>query len=71
MGPDALPAGLRASASAPGELYIQAEDPVRTLHELTAWALERGVTLSGLEVRQPSLEDVYLDLTQPAEEVKP
>jgi ABC-2 type transport system ATP-binding protein len=71
VGPDALPAGLQASASAPGELYIQAEDPVRALHELTGWALERGVTLSGLEVRQPSLEDVYLDLTQPMEEAKP
>ncbi len=33
------------------------------LHELTAWALERGVALEGLEVTRPSLEDVYLELT--------
>jgi len=30
---------------------------------LTSWALERGVELRGLEVRRPSLEDVYLELT--------
>ena len=50
------------------ELQIQAQDPVRTLHELTGWALERDVELAGLEVRQPSLEDVYLELTRPAPE---
>jgi ABC-2 type transport system ATP-binding protein len=38
-------------------------DPTRTLHELTAWALGRGVTLEGLHVQQPTLEDVYLELT--------
>jgi hypothetical protein len=33
------------------------------LRELTAWALEAGVEISALEVRRPSLEDVYLRLT--------
>jgi hypothetical protein len=33
------------------------------LNELTAWALERGIALPSLEVRQPNLEDVYLELT--------
>ena len=32
------------------------------LHELTAEALSAGVELEGLEVRRPTLEDVYLDL---------
>jgi ABC-2 type transport system ATP-binding protein len=38
-------------------------EPTRRLHELTAEALERGEELEGLEVRRPSLEDVYLELT--------
>jgi ABC-2 type transport system ATP-binding protein len=43
------------------ELFV--DDPVRALHELTGWALERGVELEGLEISRPSLEDVYLHLT--------
>jgi ABC-2 type transport system ATP-binding protein len=38
-------------------------DPTRRLHELTADALARGETLEELEVRRPTLEDVYLELT--------
>jgi len=38
-------------------------DATRALHELTAWALENGLELEGLQVAQPTLEDVYLDLT--------
>jgi ABC-2 type transport system ATP-binding protein len=38
--------------------------PVDRLHELTGWALEQGLDLTGLEVGAPRLEDVYLDLTQ-------
>jgi ABC-2 type transport system ATP-binding protein len=68
VGADALPPALSATAGGPGEVHIEATDPVRALHELTAWALERDVELAGLEVRQPSLEDVYLELTQMAEE---
>jgi ABC-2 type transport system ATP-binding protein len=33
------------------------------LHELTGWALERRLELTDLEVRRPTLEDVYLELT--------
>jgi ABC-2 type transport system ATP-binding protein len=38
-------------------------DPTRRLNELTAEALARGEELEGLEVRRPTLEDVYLELT--------
>ena len=38
-------------------------EPTRVLHELTAEALAAGDELHELEVRRPSLEDVYLDLT--------
>jgi ABC-2 type transport system ATP-binding protein len=37
-------------------------EPTAALHVLTGWALERGVEVPALEVRRPSLEDVYLDL---------
>lgn len=42
---------------------IDADDELRVLHELTGWALDRGVALEGLVVERPSLEDVYLALT--------
>ena len=41
----------------------ETEDPTRLLHELTADALARGERLHELSVSQPSLEDVYLELT--------
>lgn len=48
---------------AEGEVSLTTADPVATLHELTARALADGTRLEGLEVRRPSLEDVYLELT--------
>lgn len=33
------------------------------LHQLTGWALSRGVPLTGLTVERLTLEDVYLRLT--------
>jgi ABC-2 type transport system ATP-binding protein len=41
--------------------------PVPVLNALTSWAMERGVDLGELEVVRPSLEDVYLELTDGAE----
>jgi hypothetical protein len=32
---------------------------------LADWALGRGVDLPDLDVRRPTLEDVYLNLTDP------
>jgi ABC-2 type transport system ATP-binding protein len=47
-----------------GELRVEeVEDPTRLLHELTGAALARGEAVHGLSVTQPSLEDVYLELT--------
>jgi ABC-2 type transport system ATP-binding protein len=42
------------------------EDPTALLHELTADALRRGESLEELSVSRPSLEDVYLELTEVA-----
>jgi ABC-2 type transport system ATP-binding protein len=49
------------------EVVIQTEDPTRALHELTAEALREGRTLDGLEVHRPTLEEVYLSLTEEEE----
>lgn len=46
------------------EIVVHTEEPTRVLNELTAEALRNGVELEALEVRRPSLEDVYLSLTQ-------
>jgi ABC-2 type transport system ATP-binding protein len=42
-------------------------EPTRFLHELTSRAVADGRELEELEVRRPSLEDVYLQLTQEEE----
>ncbi len=44
-------------------VVLQTAEPTRTLHELTTEALASGSELEGLEVRRPTLEDVYLELT--------
>jgi ABC-2 type transport system ATP-binding protein len=41
-------------------------EPVRVLNELTGWALGRRLELLGLQVGTPSLEDIYLELTEEA-----
>ena len=38
-------------------------DPTRLLHTLTGWAVASNTTLNGLTVSRPSLEDIYLGLT--------
>ncbi|HWC39155.1 MAG TPA: ABC transporter ATP-binding protein [Acidimicrobiales bacterium] len=57
-------AGLADTRTGPeGEVSFSTSDSTRALHELTGWALERGVDLGGLTVTRPSLEDVYLQIT--------
>ena len=47
-----------------GEVSLSTTTPVATLNELTGRALAEGFELEGLEVRRPTLEDVYLELTE-------
>jgi ABC-2 type transport system ATP-binding protein len=63
-----LPFAVRTSARIDaGAVSLTAEDPVPLLRELTNWAAERGVGLPGLTVGAPTLEDVYLELTEHAD----
>jgi ABC-2 type transport system ATP-binding protein len=43
---------------------IRTDEPTRVLHELTGAALAAGVELEAIEVRRPTLEDVYLALVR-------
>ena len=46
------------------EVVVRTAEPTRVLAELTAQAVGRGEELQELEVRRPSLEEVYLELTE-------
>jgi ABC-2 type transport system ATP-binding protein len=58
-----LPAGRDVSATG-GRIAFSTPSPTRDLAPLVAWAAARDTELDGLTVTRPSLEDVYLELTQ-------
>ncbi|HEV3188074.1 MAG TPA: ABC transporter ATP-binding protein [Acidimicrobiales bacterium] len=65
-----LPAGIAASdlpvtptSVDASVVEINTNDEVVVLNEITNWALQRKVTLTGLDVTRKTLEDVYLALT--------
>lgn len=63
-----LPEDLRALVvTQDGEVVFHTEDPTRLLLRLCGWAVARKIELSSLEVVRPSLEDVYLQLTEERE----
>ena len=62
--PDSLSRGARMDDDS---IEIETEDPTRGLFELTSWAVRTGISLDGLQVTRPSLEDVYLEITKAAE----
>ena len=62
--PGAGDAPLGLECDADRRVSMRSERPMADLHELTAWALDRDVELSDLEIRRPTLEDIYLELTR-------
>ena len=50
------------------DVVLRTEEPTRLLNELTQKALAEGRELEALEVRRPSLEEVYLSLTEEEKE---
>lgn len=63
-----LPAGLPASISAGTDRRIElaAAAPLDVLGTLAGWAAARGIDLPDIEVQRPTLETVYLRLTEEA-----
>jgi ABC-2 type transport system ATP-binding protein len=57
------PVELTAPPGPDGLIELVPDDLTATLHRLTGWAMEQHVELTGLEVTRPTLEDVYLQLT--------
>jgi ABC-2 type transport system ATP-binding protein len=44
-------------------ILVVTREPVRAAQILTTWALERDVELARFSITQPTLEDIYLELT--------
>jgi ABC-2 type transport system ATP-binding protein len=55
--------GERAERHLGGRISLSSSTVTADLHSLSGWALAHGLELEDLEVRRPTLEDVYLDLT--------
>ncbi|MGB8022638.1 MAG: ABC transporter ATP-binding protein [Candidatus Nanopelagicales bacterium] len=65
VGPEELPTvGVSEPRTHGTRIDIGSSNPTRDLNTLTAWAVERMIELEGLTMSRPTLEDVYLDLTQ-------
>ncbi|NRQ40254.1 ABC transporter ATP-binding protein [Nonomuraea sp. NN258] len=59
LDPAALPLPVTVDGD---EAVCRADDPDLAAQTLLSWAAERGMRLSGLEVRPATLEDLFLDL---------
>jgi ABC-2 type transport system ATP-binding protein len=75
-----IPAGVNADEVASvlgippqlsgGVATLPSRDPQRDLYRLLEWAARRDLELHDLEVRRPSLEDIFLDVTAQPEGVQ-
>ena len=64
-GADDLPAELRALvAGVDGRVMLTTGTPLAHVGALADWARGLGIDLPDLDVRRPTLEDVYLELTE-------
>ena len=62
-----IPAHLSAESTSDGRHTIVTSMPTQSLHELTGWAIDRGIELEELSVSRPSLEDVFVALANSKE----
>ena len=65
------PADFSGVPDADGYVELRPADLTATLHALTGWALRHGAALDSLQIIRPSLEDVYLALTDGSEASPP
>jgi ABC-2 type transport system ATP-binding protein len=65
-GAGTLPEALRGlvRSTVDGRVVLESTRPLADVKTLAEWALGRGLDLPDLDVRRPSLEDVYLELTE-------
>ncbi len=63
-----LPIEIGAAGAPDGTVRVHSDDPLPALFSLTRWALKHGHDLPHLELRWPTLEDVYLHLTTRSDE---
>ena len=65
-----LPGALRllAEPTTNGTIALRSESPLLHVQDLADWATRSGFDLPDLDVRRPTLEDVYLALTDEREE---
>ena len=65
--PDGVALADLAPDASPGEnghVVVRSTTPMADLHALTGRAIALGLELADIEVRRPTLEDVYLELTR-------
>ena len=60
------PEDLAAEPGPDGWVELAPEDLTTALHRLTGWAIEHGIALDDLQIIRPSLEEIYLQLTDDA-----
>jgi ABC-2 type transport system ATP-binding protein len=61
-----LPAEIAAGGALSGEVFhLTTRELAHVLHVLSGWALDQELELHDLSVGRPTLEDVYLRLTEP------
>jgi ABC-2 type transport system ATP-binding protein len=58
--PDVSPEGRTLDGD---RVVVLTREPVIAANRITSWAIERRVELVGFSVTQPTLEDIYLELT--------
>ncbi len=69
VGIEDLPSSVAAHARLVGDgMVVETASPTRLLRDLTTWAVDRSIELDDLVVTRPSLEDVYLGLTEGGEQ---
>lgn len=64
--PGSLPATLLplSPSARDGRVRLASEQPLSDLALLASWARERGIDLPDVEVKRPTLEDIYIELTE-------
>ena len=64
---EVLPEDVEAVESSPGNYRIAGQVSPQVIASVTAWCAQHGVTPRNLQVGRRSLEDVFLDITEPGE----